>query len=324
MPDLKNFKVVIPGGGSGPISIEDDMLNYIPNVTAITGITDNGGHTKKVRSVLGVSATGDATQRWAVRIRDNQQVRQLLTYRFPENGERAANTLLAAAEKITGSHAKGVELIGEAFKCHIVGNVIPVSSNKDTHLKACLSDGKEIIGEEQLDNFTQTEKNHLARSIQFIPRPPAPNPAALEVLRQADLIIIPPGSRLGSLMAVLEVPGVFEAIRASSARLVCFTNAVDVKGYKASDFLGYLSDKLRRPLDLAIINVPSFKLPETYAQEHHYFVEPNRASCLPFAEAVVDTPIAKLYLINDKPTIRHDGEMAVSLLLEFLRRKHRT
>lgn len=317
--NLQSLKVVIPGGGSGPISIEDTLLDFIPNVTAITNITDNGGHTQLMRTSLGVSPTGDATQRWAVRIRHNPNVRALLTYRFPENGQRAANTLLAAAEKITGSHAMGVKLIGEAFKAHVVGNVIPISNSKDTQLKVILNNNSSLEGEEKLDDFMKTKDNFKAVGIEFLPRPPEANPQALESFSEADLIIIPPGTRLGSLMAILEIPGVIKAISQSQAPIICFTNALDVKGWTASQFPRYLASKIGRKLDLVIINQPNFDLPTSYKQEYLFFVEPDEEECKLYAKQVIKTPVASLYQIDNKPTIRHNGEVASALILKFLK-----
>lgn len=317
MLNLEQIEVVMPGGGSGGITITDALLDDIPNITAITNGTDEGGHTFRIRSLLKIGPVGDPTQQMAVRVRSNGDIRKLFTYRFPENGNRAANEFLAAAVKVAGgSLSGGIKLLEESFKAHYVGRVIPVS-DQYTHLRTFLSDGRILENESDLDEFMKTSDNHLAESVKFH-EALEPNPEAIEALERAHTIIIPPGSRLGSIHAILEVPGISEAMARSTANLICFTNAVDVTGWKASKSLRYIAERAGRKIDLAIIDTPNYPIPDTYLKINHYPVIPDVDACYEFAAALAAKPITRIYELDGYPTIRHDGKASAEIVKQFL------
>lgn len=316
MTILKQARIVIPGGGSGPLTIEDKLLDEIPNIYAITGVTDNGGHTKKIRIEWGnIAATGDASQRIAVRIRGNPNVRAIFTHR--QNGERVGNTFLATCQYIAGSHADGIKLVEESIISHYVGRVIPVSNDDGIHLKFFLKTGKSIVGEDQLDEYMKTKDNTSITHIELTPTP-NPNPEALYRIKFNDLVIIPPGSWFGSILAVIEVSGVYKAINESKGKIMAFTNTVDVTGRSASHYLKYLARKIGRKFDLAVINTPNHQLPDSYKQEYLYFVKPDIAECKKYAKEVIALPVSKIYEIDKKPTIRHDGALATEIIKDLL------
>lgn len=329
MINIKALHAAVIGGGSGPISIEHILLDYIPHSDAITNGFDYGGHTRRIRDALGIAATGDASRRIAVRIRHNREVQEILLYRHPESGDREGTSFIATCHRVAGSFSGGIMLAEEAFKAwYVSGKVLPICDDDNIHLRLHLSDGRSFVGEGELDEFMVTEENTLISSVSYTKKegttfsttdiiPQAYEPA-LDSIRGAGIRIITPGTWWGSILATTEVPGVYEALGASEKPIVVITNAIDVKGRTADYYLEYFAEKIGRPVDLALINNPNFELPESYRAEHHYFVEPNEEECKKYAKKVITQPFATLLEFEGKPTIRHDGELVVKEIIRYL------
>ncbi len=320
--DFQDTKVATPTGGSGGVDIIDYLLKYFPRTTSITGVTDNGGHSERIRSTLGVLPPGDATHQFAVHIQD-VEIRRLFTVRWKLedsslNGNRPGNELLAAAEYSTGSHSAGIKLLEKAFKSSYVGRVIPVSDD-NVHLRVHFENGGEVDGEKHIDLMKATDSP--IKGVSFIPQDPKPNPEAIEHMANADLIIIPPGTLWGTLIPILKTPGMKDAIQASKAPIFWFCNAVttpESQGYTTSRYAEVLVNAMGRGIDYAFINKPSHNLPPSYTEEESVFVQNDLEEKNDFVKHILSTPLTKLEFIEDKLLIRHNGRVTTSEILRVL------
>lgn len=321
-------RFTIPGGGSGPISIEDDLLNHTSNVDAITPTTDFGRHSKIIRTVLGTCSPGDSSERIAVRVR-NPQVRQLLTYRHRENGERAGNHLVSTAERITGSHSAGILLVEEALRAHIVGRVIPGTNESNVHLQFQLADGRTITGEDQLDQIRreQPQIDQMRFVAETPPKSntyaevfPRANPEAVESVLGADVVVIPPGTWHGSIRPVIGIREIAQAIGQTKASIVMFCNACDFLNWPPANYLEEFTDITGRAVDYAFINTPNHDLPPSYINEGMSFVPyspEHMQKCEKLAKEVLRLPMTEVLNINGEPTVRHIGKITSPLLMRI-------
>jgi uncharacterized cofD-like protein len=328
--ELEELHTAFIGGGSGPIPIEDPYLDYFPSTDSIVPVSDFGGHTKIIRINNEMAATGDLASRVGVHIRNRPTKRALFTYRHPENGVRTGNDILVIYYKLAGRDiARGIEMAEEDMRPHYVGHVYPVSNEDNVHLKVVMKNGDTYLGEDELDKVMKTPENINIDHAEFTTIPestngnhkdnwPHPYKKALDSIRNAHLRAITPGSWEGSIRAVLANPGVYQELMEGEGPIVVFTNAVDVFSRTPDFYLGHIASQIGRKIDLAIVNQPNFKLPENYQNENHFFVEPSQKECEKYAEQVITTPIAKRLEINGIPTIRHSGEEATQIMLEFM------
>lgn len=309
-------------GGSGGVPLVNASLNHPFKVTSITGVIDDGGHSGELRSILGVLPPGDATHQIAVHIRD-PYTRELFTLRWIINGDtllnghRPGNDFLSAAEKITGSHSKGIKFLEHAFRADYKGRVIPISDD-NVQLRINLVDGSYKDGEHQIDQMTVDDPP--IKDLTFLPNTPNPNPEALEHIANADLIVIPPGTLWGSILPILATPGVQEALRYSKAPIAWFCNAVttpETHKYKTADFAKRLVDYLGRPIDLAFINKLNHTLPDTYAKEAQYPVEDNLKEGK-LVTKIFRSSLTHLEYSGGKWVIRHNGEKSIQALLKVI------
>jgi uncharacterized cofD-like protein len=97
--------------------------------------------------------------------------------------------------------------------------------------------------------------------------------AVLEAIHSFAAIVIGPGSFYTSLMPILVVRGVAEALRIASGPLVLATNILTegrgMKGFTAGEAVRRVSEAIGRPVDVVIANdtAPSNEVLARYAVE---------------------------------------------------------
>lgn len=236
----EELNVVALGGGTGLPVVLQGLKTYARNLTAVVAVTDTGGHSGAllepcgpgmlppgdVRNVLVALAGSEPEQ---------ERLAQLFDYRFhfaeagPEGlaGASLGNLLLTALFNLNGrSFQRAIEAAGELLK--VTGKVLPVTED-EVDICAVTENGTRLANEVAiLENqagplrevYLEPRRGNLVR----------PNPAALEALRHADLIVLGPGALYTSVVANLLVPGIATAVRESAAKKVYVGNIVTQPG----------------------------------------------------------------------------------------------
>lgn len=216
--------IVVMGGGTGSFTLLQELKTITPNITAVVNMSDDGGSSGILRDELGVLPPGDVRQ-CLVALSDTQEVRDLFGHRFSEGnlaGQSLGNLILSGLEREFDSFGKAVKIASEILK--ITGRVVPVTF--DNHVLV-LSDGSEVIEGEYLIGHRPIVNRDARLSL----RPDATvNPEAQEAVASADLLVFAPGNLFGSLLPILAVDGVPEAIKETEAKVVSVTNLVTKPG----------------------------------------------------------------------------------------------
>jgi uncharacterized cofD-like protein len=213
--------IVVLGGGTGSFTLLQKLKEYTSHLTAIVNMSDDGGSTGTLRDELGVLPPGDARQ-CLVALSDSPEIRNLFSYRFsegPVSGHTVGNLILSALEIQYGSFQKAVEVASDILR--ISGRVLPVTFDNHTLV---VTDGAIVHrGEHIIDGPLA-----LSKSAKVSLDPPAVlNPEALAAILSANIIVIAPGSFHGSLLPVLAVDGMSNALQKTKGRVVCVTNLVN-------------------------------------------------------------------------------------------------
>jgi uncharacterized cofD-like protein len=266
-------KVVVIGGGTGSFTLLNGLKHYARNITALVKMADDGGSTGHLRDELGVLPPGDIRQ-CLVALSDNPRVRELFNYRFDEGslkGHAFGNLFLTALEKMTGNFGHAVELAGQVL--NITGQVEPITL-ADVTLCAEGRDG-ELKGE-----FKIAQASLKPRPKVWLEPTAKANPAALQAIDEADLVIIAPGNLYGSLAPALVVDGISQALQKTKAKRIYVSNLVtkpgQTEGFDVTDFAAEIERLAGGPfLDYVIYNTlkPPKDLMERYAHEGEYLVE---------------------------------------------------
>ncbi|MBM7840480.1 putative cofD-like protein [Alkalihalobacillus xiaoxiensis] len=229
--------MVVIGGGTGLSVILRGLKTFPIDITAIVTVADDGGSSGILRKELDIPPPGDVRNVLVALAEVEPLVEELFQHRFASgdglNGHSLGNLLLAGMTSITGDFQQGIATISRVL--NVRGRVLP-SANASIILHAEMEDGTHVSGESQIP----LAKNKIKR-VYLTPSDISPLPETLKALAEADLIVLGPGSLYTSILPNLLVPGIVEAIHASSASKAYICNVMtqmgETDGYSASDHL---------------------------------------------------------------------------------------
>lgn len=208
--------VVALGGGHGLSATLRAARRYAGDITAVVSVADDGGSSGRLRSAFGIPAPGDL-RRCLVALADDSLWTAVFEHRFSAGeleGHAFGNLLIAALADYTGDfevalHETGVLLGLEA-------KVFP-ATREPVVLKADV-EGVSVEGQVAVSNAGRIS------GVSVIP-PDARTPeGALEAIAHADQIVIGPGSLFTSVLAVVAVPAIRDAIADAPGRKVYVCN----------------------------------------------------------------------------------------------------
>ena len=209
-----------------------------PSITAIVTVMDNGGGSGVLRQELGMLPPGDIRNCLQALANTEPTMEALLAYRFTDGalrGQSFGNLFLAA---LNGMCDTFDEVLA------ITGRVLPVT-NENVQLLADFDDGATVKGESEIAEYKKDLRRRIDR-VYLAPEHPAALAACLDAIRDADLIILGPGSLYTSVIPNLLVSGISEAIHESDAVKVYVMNLMtqtgETAGYTAVDHVRALFD----------------------------------------------------------------------------------
>ena len=326
----KGIHIVAIGGGGGATQVLKAAQSFADRLTAIIAVTDTGRSTGLARQIGHIPAPGDLRATIAAFATD-LLIADLLQHRFdgagvPQlEGMAFGNLLLAVLAQVTGDFANAVQETARLAGC--AAHVLPIST-ADTQLCAELEDGRIVEGELHVRGLN---KPRIAR---LFLRDAAPaHPAALDAIRQADLVVIGPGSLFTTLLASLLFGGVAEALRAARGQVVYICNTTtqsgQTEGFTALDHVRRVVEALGPgALDAALINrsQPDEATIARYAAEGLHLLRPNQAEIealaalgvRPIVRDLTERTGQRRALWNKQDTIRHDTTALQAALRELL------
>lgn len=223
----KGPKVVIIGGGSGLGNILKGLKEHTSNITAIVTTFDDGSSTGKLKKEFDVLAPGDIRQCITALSTSESSMERLLTYRFKDghlDNHSLGNLFLVAMTDIMGSFPAAIKKISDIFS--VVGTVLPVTLDKMT-LCAEFNDGTTASGE---DSIPKIGKGKRIKKIYLNEKNARPAPEVLESIKEADIILLGPGSLYCSILCNLLVSDVSETIMNAKAPKAYICNIMTQNG----------------------------------------------------------------------------------------------
>lgn len=230
-------RIVVIGGGTGLSTVLRGLKTHPFDITAIVTVADDGGSSGRLRDDYDIPPPGDVRNVIAALSDTEPLVEQMFQYRFSsENsaalaGHSLGNLMLTALTEITGDFNLAIAEMSKVLKVH--GKVIP-AANKKVTLHAELVTGEYIEGESRIP-----EANAPIKRVFLTPKDVEPLPSAIKAIKDADIILIGPGSLYTSIIPNLLVDGIAKAVVNANAEKIYICNLMTQRGetigYTASD-----------------------------------------------------------------------------------------
>ncbi|OIV46907.1 hypothetical protein BK025_08140 [Sodalis sp. TME1] len=212
-------QVVALGGGHGLGRVMSALSFLGSRLTGIVTTTDNGGSSGRIRQSEGGIAWGDTRNCLNQLIAEPSIASAMFEYRFGGQGELAGhnlgNLMLKALDNLSVRPLEAINLIRNLLKVN--ASLIPMSE-QPVDLQATALSGNTVYGEVAIDRL-----NELPVQLKLTAPVPATREALLAIAG-ADLIIIGPGSFLTSLMPLLLVEDLTQALRRTPAPMIYLDN----------------------------------------------------------------------------------------------------
>lgn len=313
-------KIVVIGGGSGLNTVLRGLKNYTDNITAIVTVSDYGETPSNSRTALQVLPLKDVQDSLAALAYDEEKMRALLDCKFDEGKLKSlsfGDIYFLAMNKIYGNFS---ESIGNSTNVlNITGKVIPATLDE---IKICaeLENGKVVENREKIPEKVIDNMSKISR-IFISPTNCKVAPGVLEAIREADAIVIGPGSLYTSVIPSLLVNGIAHEIKKSDAVKVYVSNIMTEQG-ETDEFT--LSDHIKTIMDYVGENVIDYCIYDTGEIVPEFIHKYN----LKGADIVIpDTNKAKqlgVKLIQrnlsviDGDAIRHDPDVIASTIIQLI------
>lgn len=212
-------RVVALGGGHGLGRVMSSLSSLGSRLTGIVTTTDNGGSTGRIRRSEGGIAWGDMRNCINQLIAEPSIASAMFEYRFAGNGELSGhnlgNLMLKALDHLSVRPLEAINLIRNLLK--VDAFLIPMSE-QPVDLMAIDHEGHEVYGEVNIDQLPC-----VPRELMLFPPVPTTR-EAVQAIAQADLILIGPGSFYTSLLPILLLDEIAQALRRTPAAMVFIDN----------------------------------------------------------------------------------------------------
>lgn len=260
---LLAVSVVALGGGHGLHASLSALRRVVNDVTAVVTVADNGGSSGRLRGEFGVLPPGDLRMALAALCGDDewgQTWSRVLQHRFAGEGDMqghvVGNLLIVALWELLGDHVKALAWVGRLLGAR--GRVLPMAITP-------LDITAQVRGLDPADpQALATVSGQVAvattsgtiTNISLDPADPTACPEAVQAVREADWVILGPGSWYTSVIPHLIVPDLHRALVETPARVLVVLNlegqSGETHGYAPEDHLAAL---LEHAPDLSVHTV---------------------------------------------------------------------
>jgi len=320
-----SVRIVALGGGTGLSTVlrglkeyvsprnKESILRPISDLAAVVTVTDDGGSSGRLRREYRVLPPGDIRNCMVALSKDEHLLGKLFQYRFPLGGlagHSFGNLFLTALTNVTGDFPEAVRVSSRVLA--IRGRIYP-STAENVTLEAELEDGQIVAGETKISRSRKS-----IHRVRLVPRRVPAVPEVLDAIREADLILIGPGSLYTSIIPNLLIHKVVAAIVASPATCVYISNLMtqpgETQNYSVADHVRAIYDHTRKRIfDFVVINSKpvSAALLRRYRAQGAEPVEPSLAEL----RSMRIRYITGDFLHHNK-VVRHDQSRLTRLLLQ--------
>jgi len=310
-------KVVVIGGGTGLSVLLSGLKQFTSNLSAIVTVADDGGSSGRLREEFDILPPGDIRNCLVALADAPALMRDLFQFRFETTSELSGhsfgNLFITVMTRLTGDFEKAIKETSKVLALR--GQVIPSTLSKVV-LVAKHKDGTTTVGENSIP-----KKNRAIESVYLDPGKPQATSDAIKAIKEAQVIVLGPGSLYTSIIPNLLVREIVDAIANSDAVKVYVCNAMTQPGetdsYSASEHLrALISHSHAKIIDYCIINTAevSKDILMRYAAQGSYLVINDRRKIEDMGYRVIEDD----FVTVEDSLIRHDQLKLAKIILGFI------
>ena len=221
--------IVVIGGGSGLNTVLKGLKKYTSNITAIATVSAYGKEQTESRKKLELLPIDDIKDSLISLANDEESMETLLNKELISRslkGLTFADIFFTAMNEQCGNFSEAVEKSKNVL--NITGRVLPVTMDE---MKICaeLKDGTIVEERDKIAEVVSDKVSKIER-IFISPSNCIPAPGVLDAIKNADAIIIGPGSLYTNVIPNLLIKNVSRAIRESKAIKIYVSNIMTEPG----------------------------------------------------------------------------------------------
>ena len=320
---VKGPKIVVIGGGTGLSTMLRGLKYYTTNITAIVTVGDDGGGSGDLREDLGMLPPGDI-RNCILALADTEPIMEdLLQYRFQDGrlkNQSFGNLFLAAMAGISDNFEDAVQKMSSVLA--VTGKVLPVTLD-NMKLVAELENGNKVYGESEIPKEAINQKSRI-KKLMLADSGAEAIVDAISAIREADAIVMGPGSLYTSIISNLLVKKISPTIRRSNAFKIYISNIMtqsgETDGFTVSDHLKELKKYGGKDIVNCVIansgNI-SDSLREKYYNDGSQLVILNENEIKGAGIDIVQADLVKV----DNGLIKHDSEKLAEVIVDTIMEK---
>ncbi|WP_373842736.1 uridine diphosphate-N-acetylglucosamine-binding protein YvcK [Limosilactobacillus sp.] len=256
-------KIVVIGGGTGLPVILRGLRDKDVDVTAVVTVADDGGSSGILRNYINVVPPGDIRNGLVALSELPQLELDVFQYRFKSSdqffaGHAIGNLIISALSEMKGGIFTAVQELSQMMKIH--GHIYPVA-NEPLTLNAEFMDGTKLSGESEITAaHKQIKRVWVTPTHDSDGHEAHPVPEVIQAIKEADQIVLGPGSLFTSILPNLMIKEVGQAVCDSKAEVVYICNIMTQKGetdhFTDADHVRVLNRHLGKHfIDTVLVNI---------------------------------------------------------------------
>lgn len=322
-------KIVVIGGGTGLPVILRGLRDQNADVTAVVTVADDGGSSGILRNYINVVPPGDIRNVLVALSELPDLYLNIFQYRFKTSdqflaGHAIGNLIISALSEMKGGIFDAVQELAEMMQ--IRGHVFPVA-NEPLTLNAEFMDGSQLSGESEITKaHKQVKRVWMTPSNDEDGHEAKPVPEVLEAIKNADQIVLGPGSLFTSILPNLMIHDVAKAVCQSKAEVIYICNIMTQKGetdnFTDADHVRVLNQHIGHHfIDTVLVNIQP--VPDNYIdfQEWNEISQPVGHDFQGLRDQGCRVISSNFLRLRDNGAF-HDRQLVVSELMNRLHQVH--
>ena len=313
--------IVVIGGGAGLNTVIKGLRKYTNNITAVVTVSAYGKLPTTSRKDLNVLPLDDIKESLIALSNNDEIVEKLFNIEFKSGKLRDlsfTDIYFAAMKKISNDFSDSIKNSNKIF--NIVGKVLPVTLDE---MKICaeLDNGMVIEDKDKIPEIVYERVTKINR-VYISPTNCRTTPEVVEAIKNADCIVIGPGSLYTNVIPNLLVNGVAKAIKDSKAIKTYICNIMTEPGQ--TDNFG-VSDHINAITEHVGQDIMDYCVYDTGEVVPEYIKKYNMDGCDLVEQDIQKVKNKKIQLlqrnlsaIGDGDRIRHNPDAIASAIIELI------